>query len=140
MRLQNEFIYPLRVHIDDTDYTGIVYHSNYLKFMERARSEWMDLLGFGMSWQREHEIHFVLHSINMYFLKPAHVHERVEVVTSIKTCRPASIIYDQHLRLANATDKILCKAEIKIACVDYELHPRAMPKSPNLMTLRRELT
>ena len=53
----NEFIYPLRVHIEDTDFAGIVYHSNYLKFMERARSEWVDEVGIGMDWQREHQIY-----------------------------------------------------------------------------------
>ncbi|MEO8400387.1 MAG: hotdog domain-containing protein, partial [Gammaproteobacteria bacterium] len=45
-----EFIFPLRVYIEDTDYSGVVFHANYLKYFERARSEWAEIAGFGMQW------------------------------------------------------------------------------------------
>lgn len=138
--MQNQFIYPLRIHVEDTDFVGVVYHSNYLKFMERARSEWMEELGLGMHWQREHHVYFPIHSLNMSFSKPARVHEKVEVVSSIQSIGRASVVYAQHLRFPGAADKIICKAEIKIACVDEQLRPRALPASPILTTIRRELT
>ena len=140
MEIKNEFIYPLKIQIEDTDFTGIVYHSNYLKFMERARSEWLEQLGYGMQWQREQQIMFVVYSANQAFLKPAYVHDQVEVVSKIIDLRPASITFDQHLRPANAADKILCKAEIKIACIDNNLRPRPLPESTLLTTIRRLLT
>ncbi len=127
-----EFVYPLRVHIEDTDCTGLVFHSNYLNFMERARSEWIDQLGMTIAWQKEHGIFFVVHSININFMKPARAHDRLEVVSKVLTLKRASIIFDQYLRLAGSADKILCRAEIKIACVDGNMKPTALPELPNL--------
>ncbi|RDI41825.1 YbgC/FadM family acyl-CoA thioesterase [Aquicella lusitana] len=138
--MQNQFTYLLRIHIEDTDFAGVVYHSNYLKFMERARSEWAEQVGLGMTWQREHQIYFPVHAAHILFLKPARVHDKVEVVTSIKAVRPASLVYEQYLRLAHEPDKMLCKAEIKIACVDLDMRPRAIPYAPFLEMIRRELT
>ena len=116
--MKNEFIYPLRVHIEDVDFAGVVYHGNYLNYMERARSEWGETMGMGITWQREQRRYFVVHSANIAFLKPARLHEKVEVISKIKMIRPASIVYDQYLRPAGSADKILFTAEIKIACVD----------------------
>lgn len=138
--IENRFIYPLRIHIEDTDFGGVVYHSNYLKFMERARSEWGEVLGFGMAWQREHQIYLPVHSLTMEFLMPARVHEQVEVVSTIKSIRPASLIFDQYLRLKGLDDKILCKAEIKLACADYNMQACKRPAVPSLETIRRTLT
>lgn len=138
--MTNQFIYPLRVHIEDVDFAGVVYHSNYLNYMERARSEWAEEMGMGITWQREHQIYFPVHTANLVFVKPARLHEKVEVVTTIKAIRSASIVYDQYLRLAGVSDKILFKAEIKIACVDYDMRPRPIPEIPTLDTIRRALT
>ena len=116
-------LYPMRVHIEDTDCSGLVFHSNYLNFMERARSEWIDQLGLGLDWQRQQQIYFVVHSATIKFLKPSRAHDRLEVVSSVLALRHASIIFDQYLRPEGMADKILCRAEIKIACVDYALQP-----------------
>jgi acyl-CoA thioester hydrolase len=138
--IENQFIYSLRVHIEDVDFAGVVYHSNYLNYMERARSEWAEQMGMGIDWQREHRIYFPVHSANIVYVKPARLHEKVEVVTSIKEVRQASIVYDQYLRLAGTSDKILCKAEIKIACVSEDMRPRPIPEITTLDTIRRILT
>jgi tol-pal system-associated acyl-CoA thioesterase len=135
--MNNQFIYPLRVHIEDTDYTGLVYHANYLNFMERARSEWVDALGLGMAWQRDHGLYFVMHTANIRFLKPARVHDRLEVVSSITSIRSASLVFDQCLRFAGSPDKLLCKAEIKVACVGENMQPKPLPELPILQTMRR---
>lgn len=126
-----QFIFPLRVYIEDTDLGGIVYHANYLKFFERARSEWAEHLGFGIKWQQENGILFPVRYAKIDYLKPAKVLQECEVVSKIINVRSASIIYDQYLRLAGTTDNILCKAEIKIACVDTHLRPRGLPKGLN---------
>lgn len=132
--MKNEFIYPLRIHIEDTDFTGLVFHSNYLRFMERARSEWGNQLGLNLEWQKQHQIYFVVYSAHLLFLKPARAHQQVEVVTTVKEIRAASVIYDQHLRLADVPDKIFCKASIKIACIGYDMRPCPIPKTPILDT------
>lgn len=138
--MKNEFIYPLRVHIEDTDFAGVVYHSNYLNFMERARSEWVHEMGLGIEWQREHKIYFPVFDVHIKFLKPARLHEKIEVVSKITAIKPASIIFDQHLRLAGSPDTLLCTAEVKVACTDYTMRPRSLPEAPFLESIRRMLT
>lgn len=138
--MTNQFIYPLRVHIEDTDFGGHVYHSQYLNFMERARSEWLEALGFGMTAQADVGVLFVVHSANIQFIRPAKVHEKVEVISTIKALGRASVIFDQHLRLASSPDKILCRAEIKIACVDAAMRPCAIPEVATLAEIRRTIT
>jgi tol-pal system-associated acyl-CoA thioesterase len=135
----NKYIYPVRVHIEDTDCTGTVYHANYFNFMERARSEWIDELGFGILKMRELQMQFVIHSASIRYLKPAFVHDRLEVVTVIREVGRASMMFDQHLRSSSMPDKMFCKAEIKIACVDLNLRPRALPDLPILKTIRSRL-
>lgn len=125
----SEYIYRLRVHIEDTDCSGIVYHPNFLNFFERARSEWAEAVGYGIVWQRQNGILFPVRYAKVDFVRPVTVHQQVEVVTRIQQIRFASIIYDQHLRLADTTDTILCRAEIKIACVDRNLRPCGLPQS-----------
>lgn len=136
----NQFIYPMRIHIEDTDFTGLVYHSNYLNFMERARSEWFAHLGLGVNWQNEHHLTFVVHSAQIKFIKPARLHDQVEVVSTITQMRSASMIFEQHLRLAQPDHRILCKADIKLACLDADMRPAPYPHVPVLETIRRSIT
>jgi acyl-CoA thioester hydrolase len=131
-------IFPLRVYVEDTDFGGIVYHANYLKFFERARSEWAEDLGWGMEWQQAQGIYFTVRYADIHFLKPARVHQKLEVVSRVVQVRPASFISDQHLRPRDTNDTILCKAEIKIACVDRNLRPQVLPDE--LQNVLHELT
>lgn len=128
MKQQPEFIYPLRIYIDDTDFGGIMYHANYLKYFERARSEWAEQIGLGIDWQRANNIYFTVRYANVEFLKPARLHEQVEVVSKINEARTASIIYDQYLRSAATPDTIFCTAKIKIACVGPDIRPCPIPE------------
>lgn len=132
MRME-EFIYPLRIYFDDTDALGTVYHANYLKFMERARSEWMEQVGYGLAWQRKHNIGFVIHSVQMQFLRPGRLHDQVEVISKIANLRRASMVYEQHLRLKDQPDKILCTADVKIACIDNKMRPCPLPEFKTLI-------
>jgi acyl-CoA thioester hydrolase len=125
----SEFIYPLRVYIEDTDCTGVVYHANYLNYFERARSEWAEKIGMGLEWQQSQSIFFTVRYAKLDYLQPALAHQQIEVVTRIAVVRPASLVYEQYLRLAETIDTILCKAEIKIACVNRQMRPCGLPKS-----------
>lgn len=140
MSFINEFIYPVRVHVEDVDFGGIVYHANYLNYMERARSEWFDQLGYGIMSQWEQDVFLPLYSIQIFFLSPARLHQQLEVVSKVKEVGAASIVFDQHLRQALSKDKIICKAEIKLACVDREMQPQKWPKASIVETIRRTLT
>lgn len=124
----NQFIYPLKVYIEDTDYGGVVYHSNYLKYFERARTEWAEQLGLGIAWQNDQKIYFPVRSANLDYLRPARLGDVLEVVSSIAQLKPASLLYSQYLRLVHTPDTILCKAEIKIACVDHTFKPCVIPR------------
>lgn len=123
----NEFIFSLRAYIEDVDNSAMVYHANYLKFFERARSEWVEKIGFGIHAQRAEGIYFLVRYANVDYLKSAKLHQHLEVVSRISEIRKASIVFDQRLRLTERPDTILCKAEIKIACVDQNLRPRSLP-------------
>lgn len=122
------FIFPVRVHIEDTDFAGVVYHANYLNYFERARSEWIEHLGMGIDWQRACQIYFPVRSAHVDYLRPALLHEKLEVVSEIKSMKTASFICSQYLRRTGLDDTILCRAEIKIACTDQQMRPRALPE------------
>lgn len=137
--VDNLHIFTMRIDAEDTDSLGAVQHSNYLGFMLKARSDWAENLKIGLDWQRQHKIYFAVHSAHIQFIKPALLHQQVEVVSTIRIIRHASMIYDQHLRAVDATDKILCRAEIKVACVDHAMRPCRFPQNPSLTELRRLL-
>ncbi len=128
-----EHIFRFRVYIDDTDCVGIVYHANYLKFFERARSEWAEQVGLGLEWQRSQGVLLAVRSAKMDFLQPAKVHQMVEVVSKVTDIRPASLIYEQYLRSTDTIATILCKAEIKVACVDTSFKPKGLPADVKIL-------
>jgi len=137
--MDNKFIFKLRVYIEDTDYGQMVYHANYLKYFERARSEWADQAGFGLDWQKAHKVFFVVHSAKIDFLKPARLFEELEVISRITSVGKASIHFAQYLRLVEDPDKILCKAEVRVATVNENTRACALPKAPFFDSMRRLL-
>jgi acyl-CoA thioester hydrolase len=124
----NEFLFPLKVYVEDTDYAGVVFHSNYLNFFERARSEWIETLGMGIDWQTKQEIYFVIRSAKIDFYKPARLSDRLQVVTRVSHFKRVSMTFEQHLRLSSAPDTILCTAEIRVACLNKQFRPISLPR------------
>jgi tol-pal system-associated acyl-CoA thioesterase len=122
------FIFPMKAYIEDTDFGGVVYHSNYLKFFERARSEWLDVLGMSIAWQLEQQVYFAIRSVNIDFLKPARLTDQLEVVSQMLSYTATSIIFSQQLRKTLTTDTILCNAEVKVVCLDQTFRPRPLPR------------
>ncbi|MEO8402556.1 MAG: thioesterase family protein, partial [Gammaproteobacteria bacterium] len=80
-----------------------------------------------IQWQRAQQLYFVIRHVSLDFLRPARLHEQIEVVTRLKAIRAASFIYDQYLRPADSNDIILAKAEVKVACLDADFRPKALP-------------
>jgi tol-pal system-associated acyl-CoA thioesterase len=122
------FVFPVKVYIEDTDFGGVVYHANYLKFFERARSEWLESLGYGIEWQKQQNIYFVVRSVNIDYLQPVRLNDRVEITSEIRSIKQVSAVFCQQLRMAGTTDTILCKAEVKVVCVNELLRPTAIPQ------------
>lgn len=121
----NEFLMPVRVYIEDTDAGGIVYYVNYLKFMERARTEFFRALGFGKAGANKEGYQFVVHSAQIEYKKPARLDDLLEVSAKLVKMRGASLFFSQEVR---RDDDILSMAEVKIACVDgASLRPVPLP-------------
>jgi acyl-CoA thioester hydrolase len=101
--LSEPFRFPVRVYYEDTDAAGVVYYANYLKFMERARTEWMAALGFPLSaFEREHGVVFVVHRCEIDFRAPARLNDNL-VVTVEDVHRGASrLVARQEVRREDA--------------------------------------
>lgn len=133
------FVWPVRVYYEDTDAGGLVYHSRYLHFLERARTEWLRHLGFEQdTLAHRDQILFAVHHIEINFLRPAQFNNQLEVHSQITALRRVSINFLQNIHLAtNATH--LIKAQVQIACIDTIRH-RPIPIPPTLMqAIRHEL-
>lgn len=119
-----EFTWPLRVYIEDTDAGGIVYYVNYLKFMERARTEYLRALGYDKNFIFNLDMMFVVASANVNYHAPAQLDDELYVVTTpIKVARSYIVMQQNVFR----EEQLLCSGELKIACVDRSMKPMGMP-------------
>src|SRR4030066_1801109 len=93
------FSMPVRVYYEDTDSGGVVYHSNYLNFMERARTEWLRALGFEQDeLLRRDGVIFAVRSANIEFLKPARFNDLLQATVQISRRGQASLSFAQEIR------------------------------------------
>lgn len=109
------FRLPVRVYIENTDAGGIVFHSEYLNFLERARTEFMRQLGFDKTWVHQHKAMMVVHSLDVAYRSPAFLDDVVEAEAVPVELKRASITFRQNIYRG---DTLLVKARVKIACVD----------------------
>jgi len=120
MTIQNEnvFLCPIRIYYEDTDSGGVVYYANYLKFMERARTEWLRAEGFEQDELIAKEnVIFAVRSVQADYLSPARFNEKLVISTKVIKKGKASITVEQVVK----RDKdVLCKATIKIACLSAD--------------------
>lgn len=136
----SDIIYPIQVQIEDTDFTGVVYHANYLNYFERARSAWAQAMGMTIEWWQENQLYLAVGSMDIQFIRPIRVHDELEVVTIPKKFGRASAIFEQELRMAGTPDKICCKAVLKVACVDQaEFKPRPFPDDSVMTHIREKI-
>ncbi|WP_207061938.1 tol-pal system-associated acyl-CoA thioesterase [Motiliproteus sp. SC1-56] len=121
------FTYRLRVYIEDTDLGGIVYYVNYLKFMERARTELLRELGFEQTKLRSAGVIFVVHSLDSRYLKPAQLDDELNVETVIEQASAATLAFRQNVARLDGT--LLCSACVKVATVAADsLKPTRTPR------------
>lgn len=123
-----EFSWPVRVYYEDTDAGGVVYYANYLKYLERARSEFLRKLGFELDrLAREENILFIVRKVTIDYLKPALFNELLNVSAKITELRKVSMLFQQTIR--NRNNECICQAEIRIACIDQTtMKPVTIPE------------
>ncbi|CAM2801957.1 tol-pal system-associated acyl-CoA thioesterase [Vibrio ordalii] len=122
------FYWPVTIYYEDTDAGGVVYHSNYLKFFERARTEMLRAVGVSQQTLLQQNIGFVLRHVDIDFLQAARLDDMLTVKTVISALKKASLLFCQEL--VNPEGKVLCKAIVKVACIDNKnMRPKAMPQS-----------
>jgi acyl-CoA thioester hydrolase len=110
------FVWPVRVYWEDTDAGGVVYYANYLKFMERARSEWLRGFGFEQDVLRDEAgVVFVVRRVEIDYLSPARFNEQLEVSVALHEAGRASLSVRQELM--RGSDR-LAQAVVTLACVD----------------------
>jgi acyl-CoA thioester hydrolase len=121
-----EFEWPIRVYYEDTDSGGVVYHSNYLNFMERARTEWLRSMGFEQDILiAEHNCIFAVHSMQLNFKRPAKFNDALLVRTQLVKAVGARMEFEQKIY---RDTELLCEATVKIACLDViRFRPMVIP-------------
>jgi acyl-CoA thioester hydrolase len=124
--MQNSFRMMVRVYWEDTDAGGVVYYANYLKFMERCRSEWLRALGIDQQRLRlERGLQFVVANVRVDFLKSAVLNDEITVTAELERLGGATIHFRQTIWRAEAQ---LIDAGVRVACLDSgTLKPRAIP-------------
>ena len=126
--MTEQFSWPVRVYYEDTDAGGIVYYGNYLKFMERARTEWLRSCGIDVARLADADrLMFTVRAITLDFLKPARLSDNLDVSVAVGRMRKVSVELEQDVVRAG---DVLCTGQVRLACVDVDtLKPKAMPET-----------
>jgi len=126
--ITKEFTLPMRVYIEDTDAGGIVYYVNYLKFIERSRTELLRSLGYGKAAVLDDGSLLVVRSAQVDYLLPAKLDDEIVVTAALEKVANAYVVFHQEVRRGDA---VLCRASVKVACVSQKegvMRPVALPK------------
>jgi len=123
-----DFIWPVRVYYEDTDAAGVVFYANYLKFMERARTEWLRSLGFEQTTlMHEHNVVFVVRSLAVEYLRPAVFNDALEITVTLTGTRGSLLEISQAVRRGQ---RVLVSGDVRVACVNTQsFKPVRIPPS-----------
>lgn len=116
--------FPVTIYYDETDLGGIVYHANYLKFIERARSDWVRRLGIDQNALRAEGLVFAVHWIEAHFQAPAHLDDLLSVTTSPVAAAPARLTLDQQVFRG---ETCLFRAQVTLVAISLDGKPRRLP-------------
>lgn len=131
------FSWPVRIYWEDTDAGGVVYHANYVRFMERARTEWLRAQGIDqLALRQSTGLGFVVRDMALDFLRPARLDDELLVTLTVKERRSASMLFGQEIVRGDTT---LVRATVRAACVDLDsMRPAQIP--PGLFRPESPLT
>jgi len=121
------FEWPVRVYYEDTDAGGVVYYANYLRYLERARTEWLRRLGVEQDFlMRDSEIVFAVRRVEIDYLLPARLDDSLVVEAGIAAAGKVSMTFAQ--RILRAPETVLVQATVKVACLGADgFRPTAIP-------------
>lgn len=120
----NHFTFPIRVYIEDTDAGGIVYHANHIKYMERARTEWLRASGIAHYWHQQ-DYMFVVHKLAVKYIRPILMDDLINVSAKVLSYKSASFVLEQNIY----RDGILLVAgEVELACLNKAMKPQKLPQ------------
>ena len=125
----SEFVWPVRVYYEDTDAGGVVYHASYLKFMERARTEWLRALGFEQDGLARQGVLFVVRSVALDYRRPARFNDNLRVESRVVQLRRAALTFEQNI-VDDPSEAPVCSGRVTVVCVDaHTLRPKPMPQT-----------
>ena len=118
--------WPVRVYYEDTDAGGVVYHASYLRYLERARTEWLRALGYSQArLKQEESLLFTVVGMTLDFLKPARLDDQLQVRSQVRLAGGASVEFAQEI--LRDSERILA-ATVRVACLDAAtFRPRRLP-------------
>jgi acyl-CoA thioester hydrolase len=114
---------PVRVYYEDTDFTGLVYHANYVRYFERGRSDALRLMGVGHAelLDGDRPMAFVVSKMELAFLKPARIDDELVVRTLYEAARGPRLLISQTV---GRGEEVLCRAEVQVVCIHMDGRPR----------------
>ncbi|RUR13189.1 tol-pal system-associated acyl-CoA thioesterase [Legionella sp. km772] len=115
----------VRVYAEDVDFMGIVYHANYLCYLERSRTEVLRAYNLLLSDLSTTEILFAISDLSIKYRAPARLDDLLTVSTEINKLKSCSFIFEQ--KIVNQEEQLICEAEVKVVCVNKNLKPRRLP-------------
>ena len=120
------FSWPTRVYWEDTDAGGVVYHAQYVAFLERARTEWLRARGHGQDQlRRDHDLVFAVRDMQLDFLRPARLDDLLAVTVELRQCRRASVVFAQSVLRGG---EVLMTAQVRLAALSAaSFRPKAAP-------------
>lgn len=124
----HKFSLSVRVYYEDTDAAGVVYHTSYLRFMERSRTEWLRSFGFDLDdLHRLRGLIFAVRSVQVEYLSPARYNNLLTITASLLR-EQRSCLWVEH-RVLHEDTRLLCRGKVQIVTVDAErMHARSVPK------------
>ena len=120
-------IFPIKIYYEDTDAQGVVYYANYLKFFERARTEFLREIGYKQKELMEKGSIFVVREVSVEFKKPANLDQEIEIHTKIIKAGKVSFDFDQEVLTKEGN--LLCGGIIRCGCIAVkDFKPKALPR------------
>jgi acyl-CoA thioester hydrolase len=119
--------FSVRVYYEDTDCMGLVYHANYLKYLERARTEFLDAIGPSVVDWAERNVMFPIYGINITFKFPARLGDRLVVISDTTQTSPYRLTFKQRIE-REGDDKLIVEASVDVVCTDLKGNLRDFPK------------
>lgn len=125
--MKTHFTFTTRVYYEDTDAAGIVYYANYLKFAERARTEWLREIGISQEQLRQESgLGFVVRRVESDFIAPATLDDLLTIETRLEDIRRVRLRMQQTIR---RDTKILVQLKVDLACVNAQIKPSPLPEA-----------